>query len=89
MSLDNLSSVVSRGCFFRGFAFLALVLAEELARSFGSSFVAKAYTPETLLNIGAILFLIVIALLLRQIRDELMRRNLIEAVESVRKAHEG
>ena len=76
MNLDNLSSVVSRICFFGGFAFLGLVLAEELALWFGSSFLAYAYTPETLLNICAVLFVVVIALLLRQIREELKRRNL-------------
>ncbi len=89
MNLDNLNSVVSRGCFFGGFAFLVLVLVEELLLSFGSSFLAQAYTPETLLNIGGVLFVVVIALLLRQIREELKRRNLIEVIESVRKVHEG
>ncbi len=76
MNLDNLSSVVSRICFFGGFAFLVLVFAEELAIWFGGSLLAQAYTPETLLNIGAVLFIVVIALLLRQIREELKRRNL-------------
>ena len=80
MNLDKLNSVVSRSCFFGGFAFLVLVLVEELALSFGSSFLAQAYTPETLLNIGAVLFVVVIALLLRQIREELKKRNLIEAM---------
>ncbi len=89
MNLDNLNSVVSRGCFFGGFAFLGLVLVEELLLSFGSSFLAQAYTPETLLNIGGVHFVVVIALLLRQIREELKRRNLIEVIESVRKVHEG
>ena len=76
MNLDKFSSVVSRICFFGGFAFLVLVLVEELALWFGSSLLANAYTPETLLNIGAVLFVVVIALLLRQIREELKRRNL-------------
>ncbi len=89
MNLDNLSSVMCRGCFFAGFAFLALVLAEELALSFGSSFLSKAYTTETLLNIGTVLFIVVIALLVRQIREELTRRNFIESIESVRQVHEG
>lgn len=89
MNLDNLSSVVCRGCFFAGFAFLVLVLAEELALSFGSSFLSKAYTTETLLNIGTVLFIVVIALLVRQIREEMMRKNLIETIESVRQVHEG
>ncbi len=55
MNLDNLNSAVTRGCFSGGFVFLALVLVEELALSFGSSFLAQAYTPETLLSLGAVL----------------------------------
>ena len=82
MNLDNLNSVVSRSCFIAGFSFLALVIVEELALSFGDSFLSRAYTPETLLNIGAVFFLVVIALLLRQIREELKRKNLIEAIAS-------
>ncbi len=80
MNLDNLSSVMSRICFFGGFAFLVLVIVEELLLSFGSSFLAQAYTPETLLNIGGVLFVVVIALLLRQIREELKRRTIVEAM---------
>ncbi len=83
MNLDNLNSVVSRICFIGGFAFLVLVIVEELALSFGSSFLSRAYAPETLLNIRAVFFLVVIALLLRQIREELKRRNLIEAIASI------
>ena len=75
MDLDKLSSVVSRICFFGGFAFVVLVVVEELALWFGSSLFAQAYTPETLLYIGAVLFVIVIALLLRQIREGLKTRN--------------
>ncbi len=83
MNLDNLNSVVSRCCFIGGFAFLVLVVVEELALSFGSSFLSRAYTPETLLNLGAVFFLVVIALLLRQIREELKKRNLIEAIAQI------
>ncbi len=83
MNLDNLNSVVSRSCFIGGFAFLVLVIVEELALSFGSSFLSRAYAPETLLNIGAVFFLVVIALLLRQIREELKKRNLIEAISPI------
>ena len=80
MNLDQLNSAVSRVCFIGGFAFLALVIIEELSLSFGRSFLSNAYTPETLLNIGAILFIVVITLLLRQIREELKRRTIVEAM---------
>ncbi len=83
MNLDNLNSVVSRCCFIGGFAFLVLVVVEELALSFESSLLSQTYKPETLLNIGAVLFVVVIALLLRQIREELRRRNLIESIGSI------
>ncbi len=76
MNLDNLNSVVSRICFFGGSAFLVLVLLEELINWFGSSLLTRIYQQETLLNVGAVLFVVVIVLLLRQIRDELRRRNL-------------
>ncbi len=89
MNLDTLTSVVSRICFCGGTAFLVLVPLEELAGWFGSSLLARAYSPGTLLSVGAVLFVVVIALLLRQIREELKRRKLIEVIESVRKVHEG
>jgi hypothetical protein len=57
-----------------------LVIIEELALSSGSSILANAYTPETLLTIGAVLFIVVITLLLRQIREELKRRTIVEAM---------
>ena len=76
MNLDDLNSIVSRICFFGGFAFLVLALVEELAFWFGSSLLPQAYPPEKLLNIGGVLFVVVIALLLRQIREELKKRNL-------------
>ena len=80
MNLDQLNSATSRVCFIGGFAFLVLVIIEELAISFGKSVLSNAYTPETLLNIGAILFIVVITLLLRQIREELKRRTIVEAM---------
>ena len=83
MNLGSLNSVVSRGCFVGGFVVLALVLAEELALSSGNSFLYHAYTPDTLLNLGATLFLVVIVLLLRQIREELKTRNFIEGMASI------
>ena len=80
MNLDQLISAVSRSCFVGGFAFLVLVIIEELALSSGISILAKAYTPETLLTIGAVLFIVVITLILRQIREELKRRTIVEAL---------
>ena len=76
MNLDNLNSVVSRICFFGGIAFLVLVFLEELVNLFGRSLLARAYQQETLLNVGAVLFVVVIVLLLRQIREEMKSQRL-------------
>ncbi len=76
MNLDNLNSVVSRICFFGGIAFLVLVLLEELVNLFGRSLLAQVYQQETLLNVGAVLFVVVIVLLLRQIREEMKSQRL-------------
>lgn len=75
MNLDKLNSIVSSVCFSGGFVFLVLVLVEELANWFESSLLGKAYTPETLLLVAAVLFLVVISLVLRQIREELKGMN--------------
>ncbi len=76
MNLDNLNSVLSRICFFGGIAFLVLVLLEELVNLFGRSLLAQVYQQETLLNVGAVLFIVVIVLLLRQIREEMKSQRL-------------
>ena len=76
MNLNNLNSVVSRICFFGGIAFLVLVLLEELVNLFGRSLLARVYRQETLLNVGAVLFVVVIVLLLRQIREEMKSQRL-------------
>ncbi len=76
MNLGNLNSVVSRICFFGGIAFLVLVLLEELVNLFGRSLLAQVYQQETLLNVGAVLFVVVIVLLLRQIREEMKSQRL-------------
>jgi len=76
MNIDNLNSVVSRFCFSGGFVFLVLVLVEELAKWFESSLLGGAYAPQTLLFVAAVLFVVVISLVLRQIREELKGMNL-------------
>ncbi len=76
MNLNNLNSIVSRICFLGGIAFLVLVLLEELVNLFGRSLLAQVYQQETLLNVGAVLFVVVIVLLLRQIREEMKSQRL-------------
>lgn len=75
MNLDRLSSIVSRVCFVAGFVLLALTVLEELALWSGRRIVGPAYTPDTLLQIAAVLFIVVIALLLRQVREALTKSS--------------
>ena len=69
--LDGLTSVVLRVCFFLGFALLILVVAEELLRYTGVTLLARSYSQETVLGVSVSFFIVAIALLLRQIRNEL------------------
>ncbi len=69
MNLDKLTSMVSRICFLGGFALLGVVFVEEILNFFGSSVLGNTYRPQSLLLLGTVLFIVVISLLLRQIRD--------------------
>jgi hypothetical protein len=79
MSTDKLTSLVSRVFFFGAFLFLILALIEKLVnlRTYtilgaNSSWAGR---PERLLEFGVILIVFVIALMLRQIREELKRER--------------
>ena len=69
--LDGLASMALRVCFFLGFGVLVFVVAEELVRFTGATMLSRTYSQETLLGVAVSLFIVAIALLLRQIRDEL------------------
>ena len=75
MNMDAMNTLVSRVCFFGGFALLAYVILQELLTLAGFGILQVAYTPGTLLTTAIGLFVIVIALLLRQIREELKQRG--------------
>ncbi len=62
--------------FLGGFVLLVVMAIEELAFWLGHSLLGYAYSPQTFLEVATVLFVIGIAFLLRQIRDELRRRNL-------------
>jgi hypothetical protein len=55
------------------FVLFGVGLAEWLLRVFGYTIVGQMYTPGRLLEFGAIAATFVVALLLRQIRDELRK----------------
>jgi hypothetical protein len=75
VNIEQLNSVACRVGFFAGFVLLALAVLEELARMVDFTLVGQAYTTDTFLHVGGILFVVVIALLLRQVREELKKRS--------------
>jgi len=74
MDLERWISLASRLFFFGGFALLALALVERAANVSGYTIVQPAFTPWRLLEIAGILLIFVIAMQLREVRDELRRR---------------
>jgi preprotein translocase subunit SecY len=70
MNLDKLNSIVTR-LFFVGAFFLAFIaVLERVVNLFGYT-VLSVYTPGRLLEFAIVLLTFVIALLLRQVRDQL------------------
>jgi hypothetical protein len=77
MNTDKMSSLVTRVFFFGAFLFLAIAVIEKIA-NLGSQTILGANSswsgrPERLLEFGVIMMIFVIALILRQIREELKR----------------
>ena len=75
IELDRLNSIVARSFFFGAFLLLALAIIEKLLNLLGSSMPGVTITPARLLEWAVILLVFVIALLLRQIREELKKRG--------------
>jgi hypothetical protein len=71
MDIDRVISVVCRILFAGGFVLLALAVLERLCFAFGYTILRGVFTGGRLLEIAAIILVFVIALLLRQIREEL------------------
>ena len=72
MDLQRVMSLVSRVFFVASFALLALAVLERLVNVFGYTFLGSTgYFASRLLEFAVILLVFVIAMLLRQIRDEL------------------
>lgn len=68
MNLEKLSSVFSRVFFFVSILLLGLAVVEKLVNVSGYTIV-RMYEPQRLLEIAATMMVFVIALLLRQIRE--------------------
>jgi hypothetical protein len=67
--IDKLSHYVCRGLFGISFVLVALAILDRVLGSFGWTLSFIDYDPGRLLEIAAILAVFVIALLLRQIRE--------------------
>jgi hypothetical protein len=67
-------SLVSRVLFVSSFLLLAVAVLERITNGFGYTFLgATGYAASRLLEFAVILLVFVIALLLRQIREEMKR----------------
>jgi hypothetical protein len=73
MELDRLTSIVARTFFFGAFLLLAIAVIEKLLNSLGASVPGVTVAPSRLLEWAVILLVFVIALLLRQIREEVKK----------------
>ena len=71
MNLDKILSAAGRPLFVLAMALLALAASERIVNVFGYTISRGTFTAGRLLEIGAILLTFVIAILSRQIRDEL------------------
>ena len=67
--MEKLSSMVSRVFFFGAFALLAGAVVERLVNSFGYTLL-RTYSAGRLVDIATVLLMFVVALLLRDIREQ-------------------
>jgi len=75
MNQDQLTSLVCRLGFFGAFGFLSVALIELIVRFFGYTILQDTYRPGRMMELAAVFLIFVIALLLRQVRDELKERG--------------
>ncbi len=75
MGSDLWASMMSRVLFFAAFLLLAIAVIERLVNYFGFTILGAGYTPGRMLEFAGIMLLFVIALLLRQTREELRRKG--------------
>jgi TRAP-type C4-dicarboxylate transport system permease small subunit len=76
MTCEKMISAVSRLFFFAAFVLLGLELIERISKGAGYTIVLLGrFSAGRLLEIAAILLVFVIAIQLREIRQELKKRN--------------
>ena len=71
MNIQAICKYFARALFLLASASLVVAFLELIAQFLGTSLIAKTYTPGRLIELSAALIVFVIAVLLRQIRDEL------------------
>ena len=70
MNKQAIENLVLRLSLYAGAFALLLAFAEGFTQLLGSSLVSHLYAPSRMLEIGATLLILAIALLLKQIRDK-------------------
>jgi len=75
MNIDKLIAVAGRPLFILALALLGVAGAERIANVAGYTITRSSFTAGRLLEISALLATFVIAILLRQIRDEARARR--------------
>ena len=71
MKINKISSIVARLFFAGALVLLLLAVWERIANSMGYTVVQATFTASRLIELSVVLVTFVIALLLRQIREEL------------------
>lgn len=75
MGSEFWSSLMSRVLFFAAFLLLAVAILERLVNYFGFTILGASYTPGRMLEFAGIMLLFVIAILIRQTREELRSKR--------------
>lgn len=75
MSLDTLNSLASRASFFVAFVCLGFAVLEWVVNIFGYTILRGTYSAGRMLEFAAVFMVFVMTLLLRQLREELRKRN--------------
>ncbi|MEK7707158.1 MAG: hypothetical protein AAB380_04095 [Verrucomicrobiota bacterium] len=75
MDIAKLNSLVSRLFFAAALVLLAIAVLEKAANLMGHTILGGSYTPGRLFELSTLLVIFVIALLLRQIREELKKNK--------------
>jgi len=73
MDLNKLLSAVSRIFFFCAALLLVVAIVERLVNLFGYTILRSAYSGGRVLEFAAVLLIFVVALTLRQVRDQLKK----------------